>query len=216
MKGDIHMSDYNSSEEYRPLGAWSYFGLSILYTLPIIGLIFLLIHTFSGKNINRRSFARSHWCRLLVIIVFFIIIYGIAAATGRTAGLSNVFEQYTNQNGTGTSQNYTPSSAYGSYDEIYAEYSLRIKIATPGLISEYWEESAKNTQGVSGLEKISNAKIEKLALIKNEGIDKMAGFMMTKGNEDIETYSDWAAKLTEVYTEEASKIQKAHAADYLE
>ena len=93
---------------------------------------------------------------------------------------------------------------------------MRIKTATPGLISEYWEESAKNTHGKSGLEKIRNAKIEKLALINNDGLDKMAGFMMTKGNEDIETYSDWATKLTEVYTEEASKIQKAFAADYLE
>lgn len=216
MKGDIHTSDYCGSEEYRPLGAWSYFGLSILYTLPIVGLIFLLIHTFSGKNINRRSFARSHWCRLLVIILLFLIIYGIAVHAGWTAGLSNIFEQYTNQNGIGTSQNYTPSSTYGSYDEIYAEYSLRIKIATPGLISEYQEEAAKNTHGIPGLEKISNAKIEKLALINNEGIDKMAGFMMTKGNEDIETYSDWAAKLTEVYTEEASKIHKAYVTDFLE
>ncbi|MBR4473679.1 MAG: hypothetical protein IKS55_08575 [Oscillospiraceae bacterium] len=209
------MSDYYGSEEYRPLGAWSYFGLTILYTLPIIGLIFLLIHTFSGKNINRRSFARSRWCRLLVIILSFLIIYGIAVPAGWTTGLSNVFEQYTHQIGTGTSQNYNPSSAYGSYDEIYAEYSLRIKIATPGLISEYNEESAKNTHGIPGLEKISNAKIDKLALIKDEGIDKMAGFMMTKGNEDIETYSDWAAKLTEVYTEEASKIHKAYVNDYL-
>ena len=215
MKGDIHMSDYCGSEEYRPLGAWSYFGLSILYTLPIIGLIFLLIHTFSGKNINRRSFARSRWCRLLVIILFFLIIYGIAVPAGWTTGLSTVVEQYANQNGTGTSQNYTPSSAYGSYDEIYAEYSLKMKVATPALISEYQEESAKNTHGIPGLEKISKEKIEKLALIKNEGIDKMAGFMMTKGNEDIETYSDWAVKLTEVYTEEASKIDKTYHRDFL-
>ena len=38
---------------------------------------------------------------------------------------------------------------------------------------------------------------------------------MTKGNEDIETYSDWAAKLTEVYTEEASKIDKTYHRDFL-
>ena len=59
--------------KFRPLSAWSYFGLSVLYAIPILGLIFLLIHTFSDKNINRRSFARSFWC-WVVLLIFFLLI----------------------------------------------------------------------------------------------------------------------------------------------
>ena len=69
------MDDYNGSSKYAPLGAWTYFGLSILYALPIIGLIFLLIHTFSDANINRRSFARSYWCKALLIIILFVMCF---------------------------------------------------------------------------------------------------------------------------------------------
>ena len=75
------MDDYNGPGRYAPLGAWTYFGLSVLYALPIIGLIFLLIHTFSDANMNRRSFAWSYWCKALFIIILFAIAYGIAVAT---------------------------------------------------------------------------------------------------------------------------------------
>ena len=40
----------------RPLSPWAYFGLEILYTIPIIGFIFLLIHAISAPNINKRNF----------------------------------------------------------------------------------------------------------------------------------------------------------------
>ena len=51
------------------LGAWSYFFLSILYAVPVIGLIFLLIHSFSTGNENLRHYARSYFVRLLVIVI---------------------------------------------------------------------------------------------------------------------------------------------------
>lgn len=68
--------------QFRPLSAWSYFGLAILYTVPILGLIFLLIHTFSDKNINRRNFARSYWCWVVLLIFFLLIAIGISYANG--------------------------------------------------------------------------------------------------------------------------------------
>ena len=68
--------------KYRPLSAWSYFGLAFLYAIPILGLIFLLIHTFSDKNINRRNFARSYWCWVVLLIFFLLIVVGITYANG--------------------------------------------------------------------------------------------------------------------------------------
>lgn len=61
-------------EEYRPLGAWSYVGLQILFSLPVIGLIFLIIFTFKKSNLCRRSFARSYWCWALIVAVICVII----------------------------------------------------------------------------------------------------------------------------------------------
>ena len=51
----------------------------ILYGIPVVGFIFLLIHTFSSANLNRRSFARSYWCGLLIIggIALIVAIIGI-------------------------------------------------------------------------------------------------------------------------------------------
>lgn len=53
--------------QFRVLSPWAYFGLQILYSIPIVGFIFLMIHTFSSGNLNRRSFARSYWCGLLIV-----------------------------------------------------------------------------------------------------------------------------------------------------
>lgn len=65
--------------QLRVLSPWAYFGLQILYSIPVVGFIFLLIHTFSAGNLNRRSFARSYWCGLLIIggIALIVAIIGI-------------------------------------------------------------------------------------------------------------------------------------------
>lgn len=55
--------------EYRPLSPWAYFGYTLLYTIPIIGFIFLIIHSVSDDNLIRRNFARSYWCVLLVALI---------------------------------------------------------------------------------------------------------------------------------------------------
>ena len=70
-------------EKFRPLSAWAYFGYSILFSIPIVGFIFLIIFSCSGKNINRRSFARSYWCWLIIAVIVFVILL----ATGGIAAL---------------------------------------------------------------------------------------------------------------------------------
>ena len=67
--------DKNSlPKEYRPLGAWSYFALKLLFSIPIVGFVFLIVFSFSKGNLNRRSFARSYWCDFII----YAILLGIA------------------------------------------------------------------------------------------------------------------------------------------
>lgn len=59
--------------KYKPLTAWNYFGYSLLFAIPLIGFICLIIFACDGSNINRRSFARSYFCTIIIAIILAII-----------------------------------------------------------------------------------------------------------------------------------------------
>lgn len=59
--------------EYKPLSPWAYFGYNLLFAIPIVGFICLIIFSVSSSNINRRNFARSFWCWLVIGIIIGII-----------------------------------------------------------------------------------------------------------------------------------------------
>lgn len=69
-------------EKYRPIGAWHYFGYSILFAIPLIGWIFLIVFAFSDKNINRRSFARSFFCAYLLVLIVAAVLLVLYFAAG--------------------------------------------------------------------------------------------------------------------------------------
>ena len=74
-------------EQYRPLSAWAYFGLQLLYGVPIVGFIFLIIFSFNGGNVHRRSHARSQWIGWLIVATILIIFWGvIGTALGAAFG----------------------------------------------------------------------------------------------------------------------------------
>ena len=73
----------NLPEKYRPLSPWAYFGLTVLFSIPVIGFIFLIVFSISGANINRRNFARSFWCSLVLAL----ILIGLMALFGIIAGV---------------------------------------------------------------------------------------------------------------------------------
>ena len=86
------MAKYHGKHYY--LGAWGYVLLDILYVLPVIGLICLIVHSFSDKNENRRHYARSYWARLLLMIVILAIVIGalyLFAGGGVFQNLENAF-----------------------------------------------------------------------------------------------------------------------------
>lgn len=76
------MSENNVPAEYKPISMWGYFGYEILFSIPVIGLICLIIFSFAPANKNVKNFARSYFCMLILTIVIFAVIFAIAMATG--------------------------------------------------------------------------------------------------------------------------------------
>ncbi len=83
------MSDINNiPEKYRPISMWGYFGLEILFSIPVVGTIILIVFALGGtKNINKRNFARSYFCFLVIMV----IIMAILVATGLVAQVIDMF-----------------------------------------------------------------------------------------------------------------------------
>ena len=65
---------YDGSEQFKPVSAWGYVGYTILFAIPVLGLIFLIVFACSGKKINRRNYARSYFCVLLLGILASIVL----------------------------------------------------------------------------------------------------------------------------------------------
>ena len=68
--------------KYKPLSSWSYVGYGILFSIPVIGLICLIVFSLNESNINRRNYARSFWCALLIVVLLFIAVYVFSAVNG--------------------------------------------------------------------------------------------------------------------------------------
>lgn len=61
--------------QYRLVTAWGYIGYTLLYSIPIVGIIFLLIHAFSDRYLCRRNFARSFLCWIVLFIL--LLMFGV-------------------------------------------------------------------------------------------------------------------------------------------
>ena len=63
----------NIPSEYKPITPLGYIGYQLLFSIPIIGFIFLIIYALGGtNNINVKNFARSYF---VVMIIAFILIF---------------------------------------------------------------------------------------------------------------------------------------------
>ncbi|MGI6172959.1 MAG: hypothetical protein ACOYI8_03565 [Christensenellales bacterium] len=72
-----------NSYEPRLISSWGYIGYSILFSIPVVGLIFLIAFSFS-RNENRRNYARSYWCWFLIAIVLMIALSLTLVISGKT------------------------------------------------------------------------------------------------------------------------------------
>ena len=73
-------------DQYKPLSPWAYFGLNLLFAVPIVGFIFLIVFSFKKTNINRRNYARSFFCALLIAAAVFITFMVIVLILGKNVG----------------------------------------------------------------------------------------------------------------------------------
>ncbi len=81
--------DNRPTGQYAPISPWAYFGLQILFAIPIVGFIFLIVFSISKGNINRRNFARSYWCVYILAAIVIGVAFLIAALTGGVSTLLN-------------------------------------------------------------------------------------------------------------------------------
>lgn len=65
--------EHNLPAQYRPLSPWAYFGYQLLFSIPVVGLVFLIVFACSRANINRRNFARSYFCVYAIVGIFLLI-----------------------------------------------------------------------------------------------------------------------------------------------
>ena len=77
--------------QFRPLSAWAYFGLTLLYAVPLVGLVFMIVFSFSSGNINRRSFTRSFWIPIFIALGLFLILLLISVISGNGIDFEHLF-----------------------------------------------------------------------------------------------------------------------------
>ncbi len=74
--------------EYRPISAWGYFGWTILFAIPVVGIILLIIFVLGGtSNINLKNFARSYFCWVFIALI--LVVFAFC-----TGGLSHITYHY--------------------------------------------------------------------------------------------------------------------------
>lgn len=87
----VEITKENLPANLRVLGPWAYFGLMLLFSVPVVGFVFLIVFSFNKGNLNRRSFARSYFCGLIIALVVVAVIVVIALVTGLGAELFAMF-----------------------------------------------------------------------------------------------------------------------------
>lgn len=88
---DVKAENPSIPNEYTPISMWWYFGYEILFSIPIIGLIVLIIFSVGGtNNHNLKNYARSKFCLLLVALALIGLSFLIIGTIASIQGLSNI------------------------------------------------------------------------------------------------------------------------------
>ncbi len=85
---NVEITKDNLPAKFEPMGAWSYFWHQILFCIPVVGFVFLIVFAVGGtRNINKRNFARSYFCGLIIVAII-VVIFCVLAALGVGGGLA--------------------------------------------------------------------------------------------------------------------------------
>ena len=70
----------------KPISMWGYFGLQILFALPVVGWVFAIVLSFASPNVNVRNFSRSYFCVLIIAGILALI----AMVTGGSLAIAEL------------------------------------------------------------------------------------------------------------------------------
>ena len=79
-----------AAPQQKLLGPWAYFGLQLLFSIPLVGFILLIVFSLDDNNLNRRNFARSYWCALIVGFALFALALILIVVLGGTDLLEEI------------------------------------------------------------------------------------------------------------------------------
>ena len=83
------MNEECPTGQYAPLSPWAYFGLGLLYSIPIVGLVFMIIFSIKKTNINRRNFTLSYWIVYVLALAVAIVLAALGVLGGTLSGIFN-------------------------------------------------------------------------------------------------------------------------------
>ena len=83
------MNEERPTGQYAPLSPWAYFGLGLLYSVPIVGLVFMIIFSIKRTNINRRNYTLSYWIVYVLALAVAIVLAALGVLGGTLSGVFN-------------------------------------------------------------------------------------------------------------------------------
>ncbi len=82
-------------EDTSPLKTGEYFLLTFLYSLPLVGLILMIVWSFSDGNVNRKNLSRAYLIWQVIAIVLGVLLYAaLFAIAGYMFTYGEVFEEF--------------------------------------------------------------------------------------------------------------------------
>ena len=81
------VTESNLPDAFKPISPWGYLGYSMLFSIPIVGIVMLFIYAFGGtSNKNLRNYARSYFCIILLYVIIFIILLSTGVLSALLSG----------------------------------------------------------------------------------------------------------------------------------
>lgn len=77
------LNGVNIPEEYRPISAWGFVGWSLLFNLPLAGIILVIVFACGASpRKNLTNYARSYLLMMLLVFIITFVITLFALLTG--------------------------------------------------------------------------------------------------------------------------------------
>lgn len=117
-------------------------------------------------------------------------------------------EQSEDGDGENTGKTEADKKAGSQYEEIYRDCTADMKDAKDKAVSELKDKSGSLSK--SDLYDATQAKIDDLKEIYNDGKDKMIDAMLASTEDDVKAYNKWFSKMSEDYSDYSREITEVY------